>query len=342
MLRSIFHVLGNLLALLTGIGLLARFIPPDVLWPPTVIALMLPLLLLLTLLFAALMFYRRRWAAAAFPALILLFAFSVASRLFAFGNSVETPAETTLTIATNNARAFKNDAWVDVDKKDVAQVINQLGADVLLLQEAGASEGKNSFAPTISAAGPYFAHLQPKSRAIATYAENLKTIATEVKNYNGYTVADVNTELGTIRFINAHLQSNQISGLAGDLGKDKNVQDGLDRAESMFRRYGSSARTRAKQAEEILQFVKDSPHPVIVGGDFNDVPSSYAYQRILSPRLRDAWTTAGFGMGTTFTGPLPGLRIDFLMVDTTFTIREIKRFETGYSDHRGLRAVISE
>jgi endonuclease/exonuclease/phosphatase family metal-dependent hydrolase len=342
LLRSIFHILGNLLALLTGVGLLARFVPPDMLWPPTLIALMLPVLLLLTALFTALMLYRRRWGAMAFPSFILLLAFSVLGRLFAFGSSVETPTQETLAIATNNARAFKNDAWVAVKKEDVKRVIGQLGADVLMLQESGADKGKHSYAPTILAAGPYFARLQPEGRAIATYAENLKTIAVAVKNYNGYTVADVNTSLGTIRFINAHLQSNQISGLAGNLGKDKNVQDGLDRAESMFRRYARSSRIRARQAEEILRFVEESPHPVIVGGDFNDVPTSYTYQRVLSPRLRDAWTTAGFGLGTTFTGPLPGLRIDFLMVDTSFTIREVKRFETGYSDHRGLRVVISE
>lgn len=279
------------------------------------------------------------------PSLILLLAFSVLSRLFAFGSSVETPAAgETLTIATNNARGFKNDAWVDVEKKEVKRVISQLGADVLLLQESGsdAEAGGHSYVPSILAGGPYFAHLHPKDRTIATYAENLKTIATSVKGFNGYTVVDVNTSLGTIRFINAHLQSNQISGLAGKLGKDKNVRDGLDRAESMFRSYGRSARTRARQAEEILRYVEESPHPVIVGGDFNDVPTSYTYQRVLSPRLRDAWTTAGFGLGTTFTGPLPGLRIDFLMVDTSFTIREVKRFETGYSDHRGLRMVISK
>jgi endonuclease/exonuclease/phosphatase family metal-dependent hydrolase len=342
LLRRIFYVLGNLLALLAGVGLLARFVPPDVLWPPTLIALMLPILMLLTALFTALMLFRGRWAAVAFPALVLLLSFSVLGRLFALGNSVDTPGEETLTVATNNARGFKNDAWVDVEKKDVKRVISQLGADVLLLQESGADEGQYSYAPTILAAGPYFARLQPKNRAIATYAENLKTIATSVKKFNGYTVADVDTKLGTIRFINAHLQSNQISGLAGELGKDKNVQAGLDRAESMFRRYARSARIRARQAEEILQFVEESPHPVIVGGDFNDVPTSYTYQRVLSPRLRDAWTTAGFGLGTTFTGPLPGLRIDFLMVDTSFTVREVKRFETGYSDHRGVRVVVSK
>lgn len=341
MLRRIFHFLGNLLALVTGIGLLARFVPPAVLWPPTVIALLLPILLVLTLLFTLLMVYRKKWGVATFPAVILFFSLSVAGRLFAFGGGAEKGEGKTLTVATNNARGFKDASWKNVTASAVKRVVEQLEADVLLLQEAGISgEATADHIAAIKAAGPYPARLQPTGRAIATYADNIKTIATSVKNYNGYTVVDVNTDLGMIRFINAHLQSNRISGLAGKIGKDKNVQEGLDRAESMFRNYGKTSRIRAEQAEEIRDFIQDSPHPVIVGGDFNDVSTSYTYQRILTSRLQDAWTTAGVGLGTTFTGPLPGLRIDFMMVDTSFTILEVERFETGYSDHRGLRVVI--
>ncbi len=337
MLRLIFHVLGNLLALFTAVGLTARFIPPSVLWPPTVIALLLPVLLVLTLFFTLLMAYRRKWRTATFPAMVLLFSLSVAGRLFAFGHSETATTKHTLTVATNNARGFKDASWKDVDASAITRILGQLDAEVLLLQEAGPHA---PHVAAIKAIGPYAARLQPEGKAIATYASNLKTIATSVKNYNGYTVVDVNTQLGPVRFINAHLQSNQISGLADKLGKDKNVQEGLDRAESMFRNYGKTARIRASQAEEIRQFVQESPHPVIVGGDFNDVPTSYTYQRILTPRLRDAWTTAGFGLGTTFTGPLPGLRIDFMMVDTSLRILAVDRFETGYSDHRGLRVQV--
>lgn len=340
MLRRIFHLLGNLLALLAGVGLLARFIPPDVLWPPTVIALLLPALLLLTLLFTLLMAYQRRWRAAIIPALVLVASLSVAGRLFSFGGSAAATKAKSLTVATNNARGFKDESWQDVNPKVVSSVVGQLKADILLLQEAGAESGEHSLSPFIKAAGPYPARLQPEKRSIATFASDLTTVAISVKNFNGYTVADVRTDLGTVRVINAHLQSNQISGLADKLGQDKNVQEGIDRAESMFRNYGQAARTRAAQAAEIRRFVQDSPHPVIVGGDFNDVPTSYTYQSILTPRLRDAWTVAGFGPGTTFTGPLPGLRIDFLLIDTSFNIREIQRFETGYSDHRGLRVVL--
>lgn len=340
MLRRIFHIIGNLLALLAGVGLLARYVPPSVLWPPTVIALLLPGLLILALLFTLLMAYQRHWGAAVIPAIVLICSLSVAGRLFAFGGSSSATKAATLTVATNNARAFKDDSWADVKNATVAGVIRELKADVLLLQEAGPGAGNNSFVPTIIAAGSFSAHLQPTGKSIATYGADLTTIATAVKKYNGYTVADAKTPLGIIRFINAHLQSNRISVLADKLGKDKNVQEGLDRAESMFRSYGHTSRTRAEQAEEIRRYIKESPYPVIVGGDFNDVPSSYTYQRILTPRLRDAWTVAGFGPGTTFTGPLPGLRIDFLMVDTSFTVLSAERFETGYSDHRGLRVVI--
>ncbi|MEM9260785.1 MAG: endonuclease/exonuclease/phosphatase family protein, partial [Bacteroidota bacterium] len=171
-------------------------------------------------------------------------------------------------------------------------------------------------------------------------ADNLDEVATKFDGYNGFTVADVKTSLGTIRFINAHLQSNRISKMADEIGQEASMQEGIDRAESMFRNYGASARTRAKQAAAIRQYVNQSPHPVVVGGDFNDVPSSYTYQRVRTPRLRDAWTEQGFGLGTTFTGPLPGLRIDYLLVDTSLTIISVDRIETDFSDHRALKIVV--
>jgi len=341
LLRTAIHLLGNAVALLTAFGLLARFVPPDALWPPAIVALLLPGLLLITLLAALLFLYRRRWKAAVIPVLTILLALPMSGRLFAFGVGKGTDGQgPQMTIATVNAHGFKTQAWTVVPEEDITDMVQLLNAEVLMVQEAGVGHGNSSKIPFIKAAGPYPARLQPRNRMVATFADNLETIATSFKTYNGFSVADVQTSLGKIRFINAHLQSNRISVMAGEIGQDDSVQEELDRAESMFRSYGAAARTRAKQAEEIRGYVLESPHPVIVGGDFNDVPSSYTYQQIRTDRLRDAWAEQGFGLGTTFTGPLPGLRIDFLLVDTSLTVVEVERVETDFSDHRALRAVI--
>jgi len=341
--RYLFHILGSLLAVVTGIGLLARFIPPDVLWPPTVIALLLPALLALLLLYVLVIAWKKRWRVLVFPAAVLLFSLSVAGRVFSFGTGAvpDVSGAQTLIVVTNNVRGFRDEANANLEEEWIDLFVERLNADVLLLQEVRRkTKEKSKFSGVIRSAGNFSGYDQPENRTVATYAGSVKNVASSFKGYNGYLVSDVETELGTIRFVNAHLQSNRISGLASQIGKDRDVEQEINRAESMFRRYGITARKRAAQAEDIRLFIEDSPHPVVVAGDFNDVPSSYTYQRLLTPRLRDAWVAAGLGLGTTFTGPLPGLRIDFILVDTSLSVVEIERIETGFSDHRALRAVL--
>ncbi|MEL7160536.1 MAG: endonuclease/exonuclease/phosphatase family protein, partial [Bacteroidota bacterium] len=302
----------------------------------------LPGLLLITLLYALLVLYRKRWRAAILPVLTVLFALPISGRLFSLGagGGAAAGAGERIKVTTLNARGFKDAGDKPIPDARIAGLFSELKTDVLLLQEAGPSHGNYARVPLVKAAGPFPALLQPRNRGVVSLADNLTEVAVAVEHPNGYTVVDVNTSLGKIRFINAHLQSNQISGLAGQIGQDDSVQEELDRAESMFRSYGAATRKRARQAEEIRDFIRKSPHPVVLGGDFNDVPSSYTYQRLRTPRLRDAWVDRGFGLGTTFTGPLPGLRIDYLLVDTSLTVVEIERVETGFSDHRGLSVVL--
>ncbi|WP_187271025.1 endonuclease/exonuclease/phosphatase family protein [Neolewinella aurantiaca] len=346
MVRKLISLLGNLLAAVTGAGLLARFLPPDFWWPPSIIALLLPGLLLLTLLFVVWCFYRKWRKALIFPVLVLVAALPLATRLFSFGAGGNSGARgDTVTLITTNVRAFKNDIWESVSEELSFRFINQRKPDVLLLQETRNDGSDTPYFTEIKEASGLAKRHQPTRRTVATYADELDFVADKFSGaggYNGFLVTDVKTKLGTIRVINAHLQSNRITKMAGEVGTDGDMKNEIDRAESMLRSYGAAAAIRANQAEEIRRYVRESPHPVIIGGDFNDVPSSYTYQRILTPRLRDAWVEKGFGMGTTFTGPLPGLRIDFLLVDTSLNLVEMERFDTGFSDHRGLSVEVQK
>lgn len=334
------------MAAVAGAGLLARFLPPDVWWPPSIIALLLPGLLVFTLVFVVWCFHRKWRKALVFPCLILITALPITTRLFSFGISGSSASDDgSITIVTTNVRGFKDTAWKDLSKDLSLRFIQGRKPDVLLLQETRNDRHKTPYFDEIKASTGLGKRHQPKSKTIATYANSPTFIADKFPNrhsFNGFLVTDVETDIGTIRIINAHLQSNRISKMAGEIGTDGDVKEEIDRAESMLRSYGASAAIRANQAEEIRRYVHESPHPVIVGGDFNDVPSSYTYQRILTPRLRDAWVKKGFGMGTTFTGPLPGLRIDFLLVDTSLSILNVERFDTGFSDHRGLSVELNK
>jgi endonuclease/exonuclease/phosphatase family metal-dependent hydrolase len=78
--------------------------------------------------------------------------------------------------------------------------------------------------------------------------------------------------------------------------------------------------------------MQDSPYPNLFCGDLNDVPNSYAYFQVKG-KMQDAFLKKGFGIGRTFSALSPTLRIDYIMADPTFRIRQFKRIVKEYSDH---------
>jgi endonuclease/exonuclease/phosphatase family metal-dependent hydrolase len=49
--------------------------------------------------------------------------------------------------------------------------------------------------------------------------------------------------------------------------------------------------------------------------------------------MQDAFLKKGFGIGRTFNALSPTLRIDYIMADPRFRIRQFKRIVKEYSDH---------
>nr|WP_256534275.1 endonuclease/exonuclease/phosphatase family protein [Lewinella sp. JB7] len=250
----------------------------------------------------------------------------------------------TLTLVTANARAFRSIDGADADTTRVRDAVREFGADVLLLQEVRTMRYPQNYVPSITQAGNFRQRHQKEGTLIATYGNAITPVSssfTPPNEYNGFIVTDVDSELGRLRIINAHLESNQISGMTAGMSDKNSVSRRIETLGNMLRGYGRTTRVRALQAEEIRQLVERSPYPVVLAGDFNDVPSSYTYNHILSPRLRDAWSEQGVGLGTTFTGPLPGLRIDYFMVDTSLAVLDIERLPSRWSDHRPLRITLA-
>lgn len=337
MLKYLIILPGYLLTIVTAAGLLARFVPPDSWWPPAVIALLLPGLLAGTLLFFTLALYRRWWAALCVSGIVLLGSLPLRTRLFATGQPQATTGAS-IEVLLANVLTFRDYAGQSVPLPQQTDFVQAQPPDILLLQEAGSSN-----IAALKQASALAKRHQPKGKNIATYADELAFVHDEFlprNPFNGFLVTDVTTPIGTLRVINLHLRSNRITDVADRIGKDRNFNQDLDRAESMFRSYGAAAATRTRQAEAVRTFIQESPYPVIVGGDFNDVPSSYVYRRLLTDRLQDAWAVAGWGIGTTFTGSIPFLRIDFLLVDKRLRVLRAELVETGFSDHLALRVAL--
>ena len=89
---------------------------------------------------------------------------------------------------------------------------------------------------------------------------------------------------------------------------------------------------RSIQAEVVKTLLKDSPYPVLFAGDLNDVPNSYTYFTVKN-NMQDAFLKKGVGMGRTFSGLAPTLRIDYIFADKDFKIIQFNRLIKNLSDH---------
>ena len=77
--------------------------------------------------------------------------------------------------------------------------------------------------------------------------------------------------------------------------------------------------------------MQSSPYPIILCGDFNDTPLSYAYNTI-SANLKDTFKESGKGIGQTFV-KIPALRIDYILHEKKIRSLNYKQHKKKLSDH---------
>jgi len=164
---------------------------------------------------------------------------------------------------------------------------------------------------------------------------NRQTVSFYPNDYNSiFQYADIVKGTDTLRVFNIHLQSLKFS--AGNLQyiDRPTVTDetDLEKSKSVISKLKKGFLKRRVQADRIRGEIDKSPYPVIVCGDFNDVPNSYAYHTI-SNGLQNSFAAAGTGLGRTFSGISPTLRIDNIFAGKKYTVLQYTRINKKLSDH---------
>jgi endonuclease/exonuclease/phosphatase family metal-dependent hydrolase len=146
--------------------------------------------------------------------------------------------------------------------------------------------------------------------------------------------ADIKVNDDTIRVYTTHLQSLQFD--KGDYEKINEIEamrdSMLTNTRSIFSKVKKGIIHRSIQAKLIKEVREDCPYPILFGADLNDVPNSYTYFTVRG-KMQDAFLKKGFGIGRTFSGLSPTLRIDYIFASDDFIFRQFKREVKKYSDH---------
>lgn len=91
-----------------------------------------------------------------------------------------------------------------------------------------------------------------------------------------------------------------------------------------------------KRTEDTKTIVGNMPHnglPIIICGDFNDTPLSYTYRQMRNANMNDAFLQVGSGLGKTYCGRLPLLRIDYFWHSDDIVPMTFTRIKKKMSDH---------
>lgn len=165
---------------------------------------------------------------------------------------------------------------------------------------------------------------------------NKQTISFYPNDYNSiFQYVDVVKGADTIRVFNVHLQSlrfskNNLKYI--DKPSVENENAAIKESKSIISKFKKGFLKRQVQADRIRDEIDKSPYPVIVTGDFNDVPNSYAYHTI-GGNMNNAFVEKGSGLGRTFSGISPVLRIDNIFVDKKMDVLQFNLLKKKLSDH---------
>ncbi len=148
----------------------------------------------------------------------------------------------------------------------------------------------------------------------------------------------------TIHLVNVHLKS--IGLTPSDKQLYRQVTDGVTTKEEIrevrkdvISKLTAAFRVRADQAGMIRSALEELQGDVILCGDFNDIPGSYAQREIMSAGFDDAYAQAGFGPAITYHADRFYFRIDHILYRGAIKPWKVKCERIPSSDHYPLQAV---
>ena len=357
----------NLLAVLLLITAdTAAYIPPARLHLPALLAIGFEFLVAANALFAFTWLFsaKKSWCAVSLVALLL--SVPAMKVTFSTGKQDIRPEHThSLAVLSYNTHLLQNNT--PVEQNDLLRYIKNSGAQVALLQEYAVY--KNTKYPTfqqvknaLSDTYPYTyfdfsIHNQRQQFGLAVYSKypliHKTTIPIDTKGKgNGANYCDIVVGADTFRLFNNHLQSNSLEPSEIDSLLHPHARPTVSFNKHLTSKLATAYTLRTHQVQRIRQAIDESPYPVIVCGDFNDVPTSYTYRQ-LARGLKDAFLTTSFlRTGHTYVRSSalpwfhnatfgPGIRIDYILTDPMLRATDFRIDRVAYSDHYPVMAAFT-
>lgn len=330
-------VVTVLLAVFTLFALFGGSADPSSSTALAMLVYVLPLLILGNVVMFLVWLVQRRWHWLLIPGITLLCCIRYVGTLYNPGWSFNTDAsQSGLKIATYNVANFGREVS-GFKAQDILQEMREQDVDVLCMQEYFEHSGDKFNSDRYK---DYFAY-QATGREDMVIYSRFPILRSEVvdfgKTNNSGMWADINVSGQTVRVFNVHLQTTGINRTLHQSAKRQMQGEFVEKnaiLKAIFDNYTYEMARRARQAEQMAKLINETELPVIVCGDYNDVPYSYVYETMLGDKLIDGFRECGRGRMYTFMkNKHVGIRIDYIMHDEQLKGIAYYKEEINYSDH---------
>jgi len=295
----------------------------------------LPLILVADAVLLIFWLVQKKWILAALPLIAMLSCVGYVGTIFRIGsdNADAAKTEKSLKVATYNVSHFGVGASKYI-ASDILEEMKAQQADILCLQEYQDETGDAKNSEKYKETYPYMAEGVRGDMVIYSKypIKDFKATQFEETN-NNYLYADIDVKGKIVRVFNVHMQTTGINRTLHHASKAA-AQGKVESSAVLRAIYGNymlDLMIRAGQSHIVANEIRSSQYPVILAGDFNDVPYSYVY-KTLKGNLKDGFCDAGGGWMHTYRGK-KAVRIDYVFYDQNFKGVSYYTKDLTYSDH---------
>jgi endonuclease/exonuclease/phosphatase family metal-dependent hydrolase len=341
-----------LVAFLMIAAIFASEVSPEKFILPAYTSLILPLIIVFNIAFVVFWILFRKWFFL-LSLLLLIFGHNIVSNTFVINADKDeeiVSSDSVVTLMSFNTHA--NDMMAKHTEENPNRIIAYMlekDPDILCIQEYSAARiSGNLLKEDLTRAFKKYKYQYVYFKTftgwsyfgIATFSKYPIVFRKPVEyftDFNPTIITDIKIGNDTVRVINCHLESNKLT--ESDKTMALRLRENLDTetikgtTAHLSQKLGGAYKIRAQQADAVAKVIQKTNHPLIVAGDFNDVPSSYAYTKIRGD-LKDAFVEKGFGLGWTFNESLFRFRIDHVFYNEKVMLNSV-RIDRSFnaSDH---------
>jgi len=296
----------------------------------------LPLLIIANILLFIYWLLRRSWIYMTIPIITVACCIPYIGTYYQpsiFGND-DGKKQNGLRIATYNVAMFGRETSGFMAQDILAEMRNQK-VDVFCIQEYNEVSGDKNNSESYHDYFPYMVKGRDDMVIFSRYPIVKHDKLEFEESNNSVMWADIDVNGNEYRIFNVHLETTGINRTLRKAGKlmAQNQEVNSNRLlNAIYGNYMMGMYFRSGQAIMVANEMRQSPNPIILCGDFNDIPYSFVYKTMLGEMV-DGFKECGKGWMYTYRGGKKAVRIDYIFHDQSLKGLEYYRSDLTYSDH---------